>query len=361
MADKKERILDLMRRGVITNDEALELLEKAEQDSTGALEEAENEITGVFTKSKSKDSKKETVDTDGFQNHRVDAGESIKSTFNTAADKLVEVFKGLSKTVDDSVDFSKGFPKVRTAEKTVEREISEVFHSVNLDVKAGKVLINKGESTRVMLDYKVYGAVSDMDQYLAENTRVEVLDETLEISASGRISADVTLSLPEKEYQKLVVNLLNGKVSIDGVSAIDLLVSSKNGELELTDAVAVNLALDLINGDIKFDGSFVDGKATLTNGGVRLTQRDNRAKNLTAKNINGDIKLSVPEALSLTGHVKTVFGGYKTRLRLDKPFESGKNGAAVVRSGTENLTFDLEIKSGTIWLKDGEENLCKKD
>jgi DUF4097 and DUF4098 domain-containing protein YvlB len=138
------------------------------------------------------------------------------------------------------------------------------------------------------------------------------------------------------------------------VAAKDLTVSSKNGELTLEKTTAENLALDLINGDIKFDGSFIDGKAALTNGSVRITQHDNRAKNLNVKNINGDIKLSVPESLALTGRVKTLFGGYKTRLRLDQPFESGKSGAMVVRSGSDNLIFDLEIKSGTIWLKDGE-------
>lgn len=193
-----------------------------------------------------------------------------------------------------------------------------------------------------------------MDKYLTEKTKNSVEDGTFEISSAGRIAADVELYLPKRDYKDLSFKLLNGKVNIKEIEAASLAVSSKNGELEIIDTKSDNLELDLINGDIKFAGSFIDGEANLTNGSVRLTQRDNRAKNLTVKVINGEVKLSVPESLALTGRVKTVFGGYKTRLRLDQPFEAGKGGAAVVRSGEDNLTFELETKSGTIWLKDGE-------
>ncbi|MBB5887508.1 DUF4097 family beta strand repeat-containing protein [Lactovum miscens] len=337
MADKKERILDLMRKGIITNDEAIELLEKADISS----EDIKSEENKNFDK-------------EGFESHKQDTGESIKNTFNQAADKIVEAFKGLSKTVDDNVDFSNGWPKVKTQDKTVEFDIAESFHSVRLDVKAGKVVISSGDNAHIKVDYKVFGPTSDFEAYISENTKVEVLDEVLNIFANGRVAADVNLYLPRKEYEELKFVLLNGKVDIDNLTAKDIVVSSKNGELLLNNTTSEKLSLDLINGDIKFDGSFVEASAGLTNGSVRITQRDRRAKSLNVKNINGDIKLSVPETLALTGRVKTVFGGYKTRLRLDQPFESGKNGATVVRSGSDNLTFDMEIKSGTIWLKDGE-------
>ncbi|MDR0298538.1 MAG: DUF4097 family beta strand repeat-containing protein [Streptococcaceae bacterium] len=340
MEDKKERILDLMRKGIITNDEAIELLEKADMSAADVKADSKKE--------------KPSMDNDGFENYKQDTGESIKNTFSQAADKIVDVFKGLSKTVDENIDFSNGWPKVRTQEKTVEFDLGETFDSVNLDVKAGKISVKLGDNAHIKVDYKVYGAATDLEAYLAENTKLQVEDKVLMITATGRVAAYVELYLPAKEYDEIKFVLLNGKVELDDITAKNMIVSSKNGELSLTNTQAENLSLDLINGDIKFEGSFIDGKATLTNGSVRISQRDNRAKNLNVKNINGDIKLSVPESLALTGRAKTVFGGYKTRLRLDQAFESGKNGATVVRSGSDNMTFDLEIKSGTIWLKDGE-------
>ncbi|GAB2026420.1 DUF4097 family beta strand repeat-containing protein [Lactovum odontotermitis] len=353
MADKKERIMDLMRRGVITNEEALELLEKMEAGDSTDSQDAEKGAEAASEKEIESEIKSK-IDAEGFENHRQDTGESIKNTLNQAADKLSDLFKGLSKTVDDNVDFSKGWPKVKTIEKTVEFDILEPFDSVKLDVTGGKVTVSPGDNAHIKVDYKIYGAVSDIDQYLEENTKILTEDGSLQISASGRIAANVELYLPSRSYADLTFKLLNGKITADGIEADNVTVSSKNGELSLINTKAGKLALDLINGDIKFDGSFIDGQVLLTNGGVRLTQHDNRAKNLTVKVINGEVKLSVPETLALTGRVKTVFGSYKTRLRLDQPFESGKNGAAVVRSGVDNLTFELETKSGTIWLKDGE-------
>jgi DUF4097 and DUF4098 domain-containing protein YvlB len=349
MADKKERIMDLMRTGVITNEEALELLEKMNTSGSAASENMADTAQEAV-----KPDNGPKLDSEGFENHRQDTSDSIKNTLNQAADKLSDLFKGLSKTVDENVDFSNGWPKVKTIEKTVEFDLTDPFDSVNLDVKSGKVTAKPGDNAHIKVTYKIYGAVSDVEQYMAENTKISTEDGVLEISAGGRIAAYVELYLPSRSYADLTLKLLNGKILLDGVEASSLTASSKNGELSITGAKTDKLVLDLINGDIKFDGSFVDGQVLLTNGGIRLTQRDNRAKNLTAKSINGEVKLSVPESLALTGRVKTVFGNYKTRLRLEQPFESGKSGAAVVRSGEENLTFELETKSGTIWLKDGE-------
>ncbi len=82
-----------------------------------------------------------------------------------------------------------------------------------------------------------------------------------------------------------------------------------------------------------------------------LTEKTGTAHKLNLKNVNGDIKVSVPESLGLVGHVRTIFGGYKTRLNLDSPFEAGRNGAAIVRQGAESLTFEFETKSERFGLK----------
>ena len=99
---------------------------------------------------------------------------------------------------------------------------------------------------------------------------------------------------------------------------------------------------------------FENANLSLVNGNILVTEASSGARSLNAHNVNGDIKVSVPSSLGLVGHVRTIFGGYKTRLDLDNPFEAGRNGAAVVRSGENSLTFELETKSGTIWLKDAE-------
>lgn len=361
--NKKDRIMDLMRRGIISDDEAMELLKKAGLD--GNVDDAV----------KSDKEKLTYTDKDGYVNHDVDFADAMKTTFQGVADKLAQGFKALSKTVDDNVDFTNGFPKVKSTSKIIEKDLEGEFSKVDLDLKAGQVEVYPGENAHVKVEYKIYGAIDEenLDEFLAEKTVLKVADDVLEISTSDslRISADVKLYLPEKEYDKFDFNLTHGDIKFDKISVKDLELhqingdvdlnatkheklelTTKNGKIRVVDGFVKDLNLDSINGDIRLTSEFESANVTLVNGVILLTQTTTTAKNLNVRNVNGDIKVAVPEALGLVGRVKTVFGGYKTRLKLDNPFEAGRNGAAVVRNGNETLTFELETKSGTIWLKD---------
>ena len=362
MADKKERIMDLLNRGIITNDEALTLLENAGLDSAAG------------TEPKKSDKKTEsTTDNAGYTNHKVDTGEAIKSTVNTVADKLVDTFKFVSKKVDDNIDFSKGWPKVKSIERSVEKDITEDFQAVSLDFGAAKVEVKPGYNAHVKIDYKIYGDVETADSYLAENAKLEVVDGVLTISGGKRIGAELKLYLPERQYSRIATDILSGSVSFESVQADELTLKLLNGEIKLDKAnihqlTVINkngdvkvgavktegLKIESVNGTIKFEGSFVNGDVSLVNGDIRLTETTTLGRQLTVKNVNGDVKLAVPSALGLAGRAKTLFGGYKTRLHLDNPFETTRNGATLVRQGAETLTFELETKSGTIWLKDNE-------
>lgn len=364
MSNKKERIMDLMRRGIISEDEAVELLEKSSDTIKSDSEETVKE-----------DKKVVYTDKEGYVNHDVDFGESMKNTWDNLFEKGKEVFQGLSKAVDENIDFSKGFPKVKSISKTVEKDIEEEFSAVNLDIKAGKVVVAPGENAHIKIEYKVYGAVenNDVDTYLADKSKLEVVDGRLEITAPVRVSAEVELYLPQKMYDSVTLNVTHGETKVDKLSAKEinanlangnievnesnsekLGVTTKNGDIKVLDGKTQSLLGNLINGNIRVTSSFENADLSSVNGNILVTEKEGIARQLNAKTVNGDIKLSIPENLGLIGHVKTVLGGYKTRLKLDNPFESGRNGAAVVRSGEETLSFEFETKSGTIWLKDGE-------
>lgn len=159
----------------------------------------------------------------------------------------------------------------------------------------------------------------------------------------------------EKLSAKVVeVNQLNGDIELKELTTDKLAISTKNGEVKVLEGSATDLTIEGINGNIRVTNAFENATLNLVNGNVLVTESANGARQLNVKNVNGDIKVSVPENLGLVGHVRTIFGGYKTRLNLDNPFEAGRNGAAVVRTGENSLTFELETKSGTIWLKDVE-------
>ncbi|GBG96985.1 DUF4097 family beta strand repeat-containing protein [Lactococcus termiticola] len=367
MANKKDRIMDLMRRGIISEDEALELLESQKEEKASESKENQRDKKESFS----------YQDKEGYTNHDIDFPDAFKSVISQIADGAKDLFKGISKAVDENIDFANGFPKVKSISKTIEKDIEGDFDAVNIALTAGKLSVQPGDNAHVKVDYKVYGAVEngDVDSYLAEKSKLEVIDEVLEITteAPGRISADVALYLPEKTYkdiavklthgdssfskteaEKLSLSIVNGQIELKETQTSELFVSNKNGDIRIEDGRADELKLSLVNGDIRVTSAFGRGDISLVNGDILLTQDSNSPRELNVKSVNGDIKLSVPEDLGLVGHVKTIFGGYKTRLKLDSPFEAGRNGAALVRNSEQSLTFEIETKSGTIWLKDNE-------
>lgn len=370
MADKKDRIMDLMRRGIISEDEALELLENSGSKDSVA---SESNKKGFKFKFDGEDKKFDYTDKEGYVNHDVDFGDAMKSTFENLFEKSKDVFKGVTKSFDDNLDFGNGFPKVKSVSKTVEKDFEEAFTAVSLDIKGGKVTIKSGENAHAKVEYKVYGAVenSDVDAYLSEKTTLAVVDGTLVITTAGRITADVSLYLPEKVYEKVSLNALHGETKVEKLNATtfeinqtngdielsetisdQLSITAKNGEIKVLDGKSTGLTVDSLNGNFRITSAFEEASLTLVNGDILVTERYDGARQLNVRNVNGDIKVSVPATLGLVGHIRTIFGSYKTRLNLDNPFEAGRNGAAVVRSGENALTFELETKSGTIWLKD---------
>ena len=377
MAEKKDRIMDLMRRGIISEDEALELLEKGGFNNSTDTEATKSTKDKVYFNFDFLDGKKKTESTesDGYTEHDIDFAEAMKYTFGNLVDKSKEIFKGVAKSVDDNIDFGNGFPKVKSVSKTVEKDLEGEFGIVAVDVKGGKISVKPGENAHVKAEYKIFGSVDndDIDAYLAEKTKLEVIDGVLEVTASGRIAAEIELFLPEKTYEKVAldvlhgetkteklsakvveVNQLNGDIELKELTTDKLAISTKNGEVKVLEGSATDLTIEGINGNIRVTNAFENATLNLVNGNVLVTESANGARQLNVKNVNGDIKVSVPENLGLVGHVRTIFGGYKTRLNLDNPFEAGRNGAAVVRTGENSLTFELETKSGTIWLKDVE-------
>jgi len=363
MSNKKDRIMDLMRRGIITEDEALELLESGKE---APEVEAKEEKKDNFT----------SQDKEGYTNHDIDFPDALKTVIGQIADGAKDLFKGLSKAVDENIDFANGFPKVKTVSKTIEKDIEGDFNAVNIALSGGKVSVQPGDNAHIKVDYKIYGAVenNDVDAYLEKKSKLEVIDDVLEITTEpGRIAAYVELYLPEKSYQdiavklthgdvkfsqteaeKLSLSLVNGQIELKETLTPELFISNKNGDVRIEDGRADDLKLSLVNGNIRVTSAFGRGDISLVNGDILLTQDSNSPRELNVKSVNGDIKLSVPEDLGLVGHVKTIFGGYKTRLKLDSPFEAGRNGAAIVRNSEQSLTFEIETKSGTIWLKDND-------
>jgi DUF4097 and DUF4098 domain-containing protein YvlB len=350
MENQKERIMELMRKGIITESEAIELLEKA-----GLAAESYDETAGQ-TDTGDKQNWSGQADKDGYQTN---SSEPLKQFVNQAGTLMKQMFQTAKKSVDNNVDFSNGFPSLKHLKKSefkaFEGEIKDLtFNATSGDVT---VLTKDIEKTIVEVTYKVYGGVTEaeLEAFLRNNVIIELEQGELIVKAkSKRIVLDMTITLATSQLEDASFDLVNGTLNIENLQAETLTVKKVNGDLTVMGGAFETVAVKAVNGDLRVAADFETADMTNVNGEVVVTTTAINAENLKVKNVNGDVKISVPDNIGLVGYVKTTFGKYKTRIALDNPLEITKNGAALVRTATNSLTLDIATNTGNIWLKDGQ-------
>ncbi|WEV45389.1 DUF4097 family beta strand repeat-containing protein [Streptococcaceae bacterium ESL0687] len=396
--NKKERILDLMRHGVISNEEAIELLENIDNknnetnniDADKGLDSLSDifagfdpktffdteEVVEEFGEDDSAKQEKESENKDKEQDkfNATDLSDSIGEAFKSLLGWGSDVFDNMKTKVDENFEWDSGKFKVKTSKKQDSRIIDGDIRALNIISQAGDIEVIKSDDDKVKIDFdlEVYGN-EDLEDFLAKNLLISDAGGILTINvASKRVSADMVVSLPAKRYDSLIVRLASGDVSVsstiadyiritnisgdlelNGLSSTITELSTKNGDLKVSGGSYTDLNVKTINGDLTVNSDFETSELSSINGAIRLAP-SLKAKKINIKNINGDIKMSIPSSAGFTGLAKTSFGKYKTRLELDNPLDIGKSGVALVRTGHDVITFEIESRMGNIWLKDAD-------
>lgn len=347
MNNQKERIMELMRKGIITESEAIELLEKA-----GLADESYEETASQSTNKHWSDQ----ADKDGYQTN---SSETFKQFVNQASAVMKNVFQSAKKSVDNNVDFSNGFPSLKHLKKSEFKAFEGEVKDLTVAATSGDVTVvtKDVEKTIVEVSYKVYGGVTEdaLDGFLRENVIIELDQGELVVKVkSKRIVIDMTITLAATQLEDASFDIVNGAVKLDDLVAKNLIVKKVNGDLLVKGGAFGNVGVKAVNGEVRVAADFETAEISNVNGEVVVTATAINAENLKVKNSNGDVKISVPDNIGLVGYVKTTFGKYKTRIALDSPLEITKNGAALVRTATNSLTLDIATNAGNIWLKDGQ-------
>lgn len=323
MNNQKERIMDLMRKGIITESEAIELLEKAGLDNdTNAEEEKTTQQT----------------DKDGYQTN---SSEAVKQFVNQAGSLVKSLFQSAKKSVDNNVDFSNGFPSLKYVTKIgLPKAFDSEIKDITVSATSGDVtvLTKDIEKTIVETTYKVYGGVTEeaMDEFIRDNVVIELDQGELVINVkSKRIVVEMTITLAASQIEDAKFDVVNGIVNIEGLTADDLNVKKVNGDLIVKDGLFKSVVVKAVNGEVRVASDFETADISNVNGEVVVTATAINAENLKVKNVNGDVKISVPENIGVVGYVKTTFGKYKTRIALDNPLEITKNGAALDQNSNQ--------------------------
>lgn len=314
---------------------------------------------------------------DDWQDQTKDALNDLGKTVSVTTNQIGSMVKKTVSSVLDNVDWKDVNIKVPGL---ATEKFSHTFSYPNsqasiIDVKLanGDVTLVEGEGADITIqaDIKLYGKMAGESplQAFLDRSRVEVTDDHLIFQVPNkRIQADLTITVPKRDYDHVSLRLLNGNLKVNNLAGKDFFAKSTNGDLTFSGLTAVmletegvngsvkingqvhDLVIDAVNGDIKFKGDAKTMELKTVNGTIRTTLVSD-FKALTASSVNGDVKLAVPASVAIAGEARTRFGSIKSRMT--GVAADGKTKAlSLDRPGTGVGTLKATVSTGTIQLKD---------
>lgn len=344
MNNDKKLILEMLRDGKLTAEEAEKLLD-AVDNTKKAYAQEEPQVAGDSKNDKKSDFYFD-IDMDKIKETINNASSKINSEkINAFSAGLSENLAVLGKELESSFkdmfssfkDFSTG---VRTNTETIRtsHEIAiEDAYNIDIDFKAinGGVAIVASPDTdvaklKVVCNYKaneVETGESLYDYYLENNT----------LSFSPKytnISIDLECVLPEKKYGKVIITTKNGSINVGDLEAESFGLETVNGAISTCDVFADSIHATTVNGKIsaeksecnEFVGQTSNGKVNLT--ALKSNSTDIRTSN--AKIIVSD--LTSNDAIFKTSNGSVSLDG----IIVDKILANSSNGRI------ELLSFDKE-------------------
>lgn len=322
MEEQRRRILKMVKEGRLNVDEALVLLDEltATNDS---MKKKEEELYGELSTSfKFEEAKKEDF--------------SSQQKFQSTKDKIFDfVDTTLKKIKDLDLDLNFG--------KSV--DISHIFqhgdtllNEMDIDLSNGSVKIVPWDQqdVRVECEAKVY-RVETQDE-----ARKTFMNDVIFAIEQGKLrfasqqkwmKIQAVIYVPQSDYENIRIRMFNGsidsenlkvkkynvktangKINIRGMESQNVEAETANGKIEVLEAKIQEIEAETINGGINLDGSFKKVDLQSFNGHITCSVLDAACESIEVKTTTGGIDLSIPEAIDLTGELKTNLGNFHVPL-----------------------------------------------
>lgn len=297
---------------------------------------------------------------------------------------LGQQFKEIMKNFDrKDINLSFEVPWIKTQEIQHSFEFAgEAIKNIHFKLNNGSLKVEKSSSDKIMVagDLRFHGNFDryDADEFAKLSTIDAHGDSLIFQVNSPRLSADLTLSLPDQVYEKLQISLLNGEGQMEDIQAEEIDFQDKNGNLLLKRLKApfvnvMNLNGDILleemasqdivaktlSGDIRIKGSIENLNASTSAGDIYISKRDKQASHIQANTTSGDIKISQPADLNLQIKAASTTGNIYRRLSGIDTFENSESSAKTefqrqIENQEHVVTIDAKVVSGDIFLKDVE-------
>ncbi|EPR4688005.1 DUF4097 family beta strand repeat-containing protein [Listeria innocua] len=417
MENERKRILELVKQGIISTEEALTLLEnisKKEGKSAAKenirrstapreerVEEPEEEPTydyskgwnnegNPYTAPKSRKRRPEPTpenhehQEEGNENSSKDREDSMRNMVNDlsqAGEKIGSFLNSAFKQVKDMP-----FPFLTSTK--IERDF--IYHDTTLsilefEIANGNVEFKPSDSN----DIKVHAMIKLFKEYpedealkiFFDKTTLRVDEDTLRFeSTSKQIVTNLTVYLPRREYDYVSVKMLNGNFHMDELSGRDLFVKTTNGNVSigtlnatLAEIESINgnvriqngeirdVALKTFNGNVAVKGNYYSTNLQTKNGNVNYQLTGNEATFLKAKTGAGNIEVIVPTTIGVDGRFYTNLGKLYLDLKdaevLQSKTESVSKSIVFTKLPTaadSSLKIEAEATTGSVKIRDAK-------
>lgn len=386
---EQKRIFELVKQGIITSEEAIELLESLNDKNTqNETDDSQQTITEEVNKFKNyakdgtynEEPLADKLDLEGTE--EVNESDSDQ----TVGKKVSEYFKSVynSSKIKEGNKIQNSLSNRQFTHEFYYPEVS----STVIDFKIANGMINLLSwdelDLKMAATIKLYGnmkATTNLEAFL-ERSQIDVTDDKISFQVPNkRVKVDIDVYLPKKVYDHVSIKLLNGDISMDNISANDLFIKSTNGDKNLNSIKATMLEIQGVNGNVFIENSdindiiseVVNGNSdirgdfhslsiTKSSGDFLLKPSGANLKNVDAKIDVGTIRLTVPQLAGLEAQLKTNFGSIRqknsrgeiVRERKEKTMEQLHLRQS--NQGVETIHLRLNTTTGNIYIKDEVES-----
>lgn len=278
MNEERQMILEMLKEGKISVEEASGLLEALGKNNSNKNEDSfVNKLSNSFEKVLKKTT--DTISNIDFEAMKNIDFDSMKKTGN--------VYHINSVTVDKQT------------------KINDEIKEIEIDLVNGSVELEKYQDDGILIDESV--SFKDKGQETNDYLVVECEDDKLKISTNPKYSklqvvTNVKISLDKNVYDKLNINMVNGEIEVEDVDFLDCNVESVNGRVLVMNSTS---DLDVKNTNGKIEIKNVNGAIDVNNvnGPINLSNIKGSVANLNA--INGSMRLDGMKSEKIVANSKS--------------------------------------------------------
>ncbi|MCU9612931.1 DUF4097 family beta strand repeat-containing protein [Caldibacillus lycopersici] len=328
MKEERARILEMVKNGKITIDEAETLLDALENINE-AKEQKEKQIEKELSPIVQFEQKQSESDTEEQKTY-TNSSYSSQST----KDKLLNLFDTAMKKIKDlDLDFHHSVQVTHVFQKNIE-EMKQIF----IDVPNGNVQLYTWdhEDVRIECDAKVYREEDPglgKERFLKE-TDFQTSNHTLIYRSKDKfINVNAKIFVPKHEYENLEMKLFNGsitvedfqvkdvdlktangKIKLEGVEGIKGEVETANGEITVTNGIFKTLEVETLNGKVTVEGSYENLHVQTIGGTINSTVTNENPDTIRLQSATGSIYVRISNELAIRGELKSIVGNVHVEL-----------------------------------------------